>query len=224
MRRLPPAKARDAIRRQLESEEGVEGCRRGISVEAVLVMVRMGLGPGMCPVGVHRSVLRCENVDVESVVLERKPPPLRQPRKATSGAGQELCGRPSKRAQALVREQLANGPRRGEDVQAAAHLADISERSLSRPRVRSGSTPGRGSGGCRRHLPARAGRVAAAIACAAGADRLAAGRRFDSTHRLAGFGCSVVAPVLPQPTIGATTYHNYRCLLIFSRWVLGTIN
>jgi hypothetical protein len=27
-------------------------------------------------------------------------------------------------------EQLANGPKRGEDVQAAAHLADISERSL----------------------------------------------------------------------------------------------
>jgi hypothetical protein len=30
----------------------------------------------------------------------------------------------------LVRDQLANGPKRGEDVQAAAHLADISERSL----------------------------------------------------------------------------------------------
>jgi hypothetical protein len=43
---------------------------------------------------------------------------------------EEWRGRPSKRAQALVREQLANGPKRGEDVQAAAHLADISQRSL----------------------------------------------------------------------------------------------
>ena len=61
-------------------------------------------------------------------------PPQRQavnsPRKVRSRAGQGLRGRPSMRAQALVREQLANGPRRGEDVQAAAHLADISERSL----------------------------------------------------------------------------------------------
>ena len=50
MRRLSPAQVRNAVRRQLESEEGVEGFRRGISVEAVLVMVQMGLGPGMRPV------------------------------------------------------------------------------------------------------------------------------------------------------------------------------
>jgi hypothetical protein len=50
MRWLPPAQVRDAIKRQLESQEEVEGFRRGISVDAVLVMVGMGLGPGMRPV------------------------------------------------------------------------------------------------------------------------------------------------------------------------------
>ena len=50
MRRLPPAQVRAAIKRQLDSEEGVEGLCRGFPVGAVLVMVRMGLGPGMRPV------------------------------------------------------------------------------------------------------------------------------------------------------------------------------
>ena len=61
------------------------------------------------------------------------PAPKRQTvesRKATSGTGQGLRGRPSKRAQALVREQLAHGPKRGEHVQATASLADIPERTL----------------------------------------------------------------------------------------------
>jgi hypothetical protein len=47
------------------------------------------------------------------------PPPRRKRR-----------GRPSKRAQKLVREQLRHGPKPGSTVMVAAHLADISERSL----------------------------------------------------------------------------------------------
>jgi hypothetical protein len=59
-----------------------------------------------------------------------KPPP-RSPATVKSGTGhQGSRGQPSKRAQALVRAQLAAGPKRGEEVQAAAHLADISELSL----------------------------------------------------------------------------------------------
>jgi hypothetical protein len=46
----------------------------------------------------------------------------------TTGHGRR--GRPSKRAQALVREQLADGPKRGEEVRAAAEAAEISERTL----------------------------------------------------------------------------------------------
>ena len=49
-RRLSPARVRDAIKRQLESEEGVESFHRGISVDAVLVMIHMSIGPGMRPV------------------------------------------------------------------------------------------------------------------------------------------------------------------------------
>jgi hypothetical protein len=101
-----------------------------ISIEAALVMVRMGLGPGMRPVGVRGCAPRCENVHVETAALERQSPSPRESRKAKSGTGQELRGRPSMRAQALVREQLANGPKRGEDVQATAEAADISERAL----------------------------------------------------------------------------------------------
>lgn len=41
-----------------------------------------------------------------------------------------LRGRPSKRARALVREQLANGPRPGDEVLAAADVAQIPEWSL----------------------------------------------------------------------------------------------
>ena len=40
-----------------------------------------------------------------------------------------VAGR-QRKAKALVLEQLANGPRLGEGAQAAANLADISERSL----------------------------------------------------------------------------------------------
>jgi hypothetical protein len=122
--RLTPAQARAEVARQLGSAEGVEGLRPGISIEAVLVMVRMGLGPGMCPVGVRA---RCENV------LEPKPPsPPRESKKAKPPHGRryETRGRPSTRAQALVREQLNYGPRPEASVMAAASFADIPERAV----------------------------------------------------------------------------------------------
>jgi hypothetical protein len=59
------------------------------------------------------------------------PPPAKkcESKKAKSGA-MEMRGRPSTRAQALVREQLKHGPKPESAVMAAANLADIPERSL----------------------------------------------------------------------------------------------
>jgi hypothetical protein len=59
------------------------------------------------------------------------PPPAkkREPKKAKSGVVMELRGRPSARSQALVREQLKHGPKPESTVLAAAHLAEIPERS-----------------------------------------------------------------------------------------------
>jgi hypothetical protein len=54
----------------------------------------------------------------------------RESKKAKSRAVMERRGRPSTRAQKLVCEQLANGPKPGSAVMAAAYLADISEQSL----------------------------------------------------------------------------------------------
>jgi hypothetical protein len=66
------------------------------------------------------------------LVLGSEPPRESGKAKLPSGGrspetGQEWRGRPSARAQALVREQLAQGPKRGEEVQAAAEAAEISE-------------------------------------------------------------------------------------------------
>ena len=64
------------------------------------------------------------------------PPPPRKSRKAKppaggrAGPGQEPRGRPSKRAQALVREQLADGPKPAVEIEAAARAAEIPERAL----------------------------------------------------------------------------------------------
>ena len=115
-RRLPPAQVCRAVKRQLESAEGVDGFRRGISAEAVLVMVHMGLGPGMVPVAPRR--------------IASEPASKPEPKAAECAPRREWRGRPSKRAQALVREQFAQGPKRGEEVQAAAEAADIPERAL----------------------------------------------------------------------------------------------
>lgn len=41
-----------------------------------------------------------------------------------------MRGGPSKRAQALVFEELANGPKPGAKIEAAAQAAEISERAL----------------------------------------------------------------------------------------------
>jgi hypothetical protein len=128
MRRLPPVKVRDAIRCQLESEEGVEGFRRGISVDAVLVMIRMGLGPGMRPVALR--YLGGDEPAETAIASELASKPEAEPEAAECAPRREWRGRPSQRAQALVRKQLAQGSKRGEEVQAAAHLADIPERTL----------------------------------------------------------------------------------------------
>jgi hypothetical protein len=58
------------------------------------------------------------------------PAKKREPGKAKSRGWMERRGRPSKRAQALVREQLKHGPKPESAVMAAAHFADIPERSL----------------------------------------------------------------------------------------------
>ena len=113
-RRLPPAQVCRAVKRQLESAEGVDGFRRGISSEAVLVMVHMGLAPGMVPVAPRR--------------IASEPASKPEPKAAECAPRREWRGRPSKRA--LVREQLAKGPKRGEDVQAAGEAADFTERTL----------------------------------------------------------------------------------------------
>jgi hypothetical protein len=114
--RLPRAQVRDAIERQLRSEEGVEGFRRGISVGAVLVMIRMGLGPGMRPVVFH-DPRRDEAPEPASKPAERAP-------------RLEWRGRPSKSAKALLREHLEHGPKPGAEIEAAAEAAAIPERSL----------------------------------------------------------------------------------------------
>jgi hypothetical protein len=170
MRRLPPVKVRDAIRCQLESEEGVEGFRRGISVDAVLVMIRMGLGPGMRPVALHdlgREAARKDEPSKTAIASEPPSKPEAEPEAVEHVVRREWRGRPSKRAKALVREQLADGPKPGEDVRAAAHLADISERSLIAAASALGVRTRKGQWWLPTALPARAGRVAAAIACAA---------------------------------------------------------
>ena len=45
--RLSPRQFRKEVARQLASADGVEGLSRNTSIDAALVMVQMGLGPGM---------------------------------------------------------------------------------------------------------------------------------------------------------------------------------
>lgn len=67
---------------------------------------------------------------------EPEPPWPRESKKAKLphvrkfGTGQGSRGRPSERAQALVREQLADGPKPGAEIEAAARAAEISEHAL----------------------------------------------------------------------------------------------
>jgi hypothetical protein len=66
----------------------------------------------------------------------------------TSAPVPSLRGRSSKRAQALVREHLAHGPKPGAEIEAAAEAAAIPERTLIAAAC-SGCAPGAASGGCR---------------------------------------------------------------------------
>jgi hypothetical protein len=134
-RRLPLAKVRAAIQRQLESEEGVEGFHRGISIDAVLVMVRMGLGPGMRLVvfglrGEAPAAPRRDEPSETAIASESASKPEAEPEAAERAPRREWRRRPSKRAQALVREQLANGPKAEAEIEAAAQAAEIPKPSL----------------------------------------------------------------------------------------------
>ena len=115
MNRLTPEQVRsgaESLRRQVY----VSDLPDEIPLEAVLAAIAKG-GPA--------PVLKAAPKPRQAVG-----PAPRESRTATSGTGQELRGRPSQRAQALVRAPLADGPRRGEDVQAAAEAAEISECTL----------------------------------------------------------------------------------------------
>ena len=79
-------------------------------------------------------------VDLKRARRKRKPayqaesgvesaPPASVPTSAQA-THHEWRGRPSARAQALVREQLRHGPRPGSSVMAAAEVAAIPERTL----------------------------------------------------------------------------------------------
>src|SRR5262249_8990011 len=126
MRRLSPGQVRNAIKHQLESEEGVEGFHRGISVDAALVIIRMGLGPGCAQLPFATSVGRRRPRWCPSRRHRRAKRRKQKPRRGTRfGTGPGLRGRLSKRAQALVLEQLANGPKPGVEIEAAAKAAEI---------------------------------------------------------------------------------------------------
>jgi hypothetical protein len=130
-----------------QARECAEGLRRQVYIsdlpdeiplDAVLAAIAKG-GPAPVPDGKRKNQLsggdgpHLNTEKQASSAPKSAPAPKRQAvesTKATSGTGQDLRGRPSKRAQALVREQHAKGRKRGEDVQAAADLANISERTL----------------------------------------------------------------------------------------------
>ena len=116
--RLTPEQARagaESLRRQIY----IPDLPDAIPLGAVLVAIAKG---GPAPVPDPKPKPRIS------------PAPKRRARrasqKAISGTGLGLRGRPSRRAQALVREQLAHGPKRGEEVRAAGEAAEISGRTL----------------------------------------------------------------------------------------------
>src|SRR5215831_2534830 len=96
MRRLSPGQVRNAIKHQLESEEGVEGFHRGISVDAVLVMIRMGLGPGMRPVA-----LRDLRGEAPAAIVSEPPPPPCESEKAKTSSRDEVRDGPGPTRPAL---------------------------------------------------------------------------------------------------------------------------
>jgi hypothetical protein len=69
--RLTPREFRAEVARQLASADGVEGLDRNISIDAALVMVSMGLGPGMRPVVMRGSAPRGAETEL---VLGSEPP------------------------------------------------------------------------------------------------------------------------------------------------------
>jgi len=118
---MTPAQVRSATGSIL----GIADLPRGTTLDAALAMVAKG-EPALVPAG----------------KAEPKPPQrqaVNSPAKARSGTGQGSRGRPSARAQALVREQLKHGPRSEASVMAAASFADISERTLIAARERARS-------------------------------------------------------------------------------------
>jgi hypothetical protein len=133
MRRLPPAQVREAIKRQLDSEEGVEGLRRGFPVDAAWVMISLGLGPGMRPVvfrelrGEAPAAPRGDEAPETAIASEK---PKAEPEAAERMSRRGSRGRPSERALALVRDQLKHGPKPAAQIEAAAEAAAIPERSL----------------------------------------------------------------------------------------------
>ena len=134
MRRLPPAQVREAIKRQLDSEEGVEGLRRGFPVDAAWVMISLGLGPGMRPVALLRgkapAAPRRDEASETAIASEPASKPEAEPAAVGRAPRRGSRGRPSKRAQALVREQLKHGPKPGAEIEAAAEAAAIPKRAL----------------------------------------------------------------------------------------------
>jgi hypothetical protein len=121
--RLTPEQAR-ACAAGLIAMGIVDDLPRGTGVETALAMMD---GHAPSPPLLEATA---EDITPPAVEPEAAPQRKRESKKAKSGVGMEMRGRPSKRAQALVREQLEHGPKPGEQVAAAAHLADIPERSL----------------------------------------------------------------------------------------------
>jgi hypothetical protein len=120
-RRMPPARVRRAVRRQLESEEGVEGFPRGFPVGAALVMVRMGVGPDT----------RCVALSAPEPAIALEPAScLEAGPEAPERGAPDRAAPVSARARELVRSRLAHGPRPGAEIEAAAEAAAIPERSL----------------------------------------------------------------------------------------------
>jgi hypothetical protein len=101
---------------------GIDDLPRGTTLDAVLVAIASGARP----------VPADAKAEPEAVpaVKRRRARGDRSPKaKDAWETGLSIRGRPSKRAQALVREQLAHGPKPGEAIQAAAVAAAIPERS-----------------------------------------------------------------------------------------------
>jgi hypothetical protein len=135
--RLTPEQARacaEGLRRQVY----ISDLPDEIPLDAALAAIAKG-GPAPVPDGNRKNQLSGGdrphlNTEKQASSAPKSAPAAKrqavESTKATSGTGQDLRGRPSKRAQAPVREQHAKGPKRGEEVQAAADLANISERTL----------------------------------------------------------------------------------------------